>query len=214
MRNAFAMTIDEFEVANRTWRHQQVFNSRSRLVIELTQHQTNRTTPNKHARLAYSSMSSFQANHLYLSLYGRGILGSYMSIHPSILSRRFRYGFEFVKLWGIFASKLLPEGTLCHAINKDGWWRLETKTAHNPLQSTTLSLIASLTRISVSTDSLDNVLNSVPVDGCPSARTGEPFECLVWVKDALTALNDLGALSLNQDVGWLNHSKFYHFNDV
>lgn len=52
-----------------------------------------------------------------------------------------------------------------------------------------------------SLDLVEHAINSVPANGSPSGRNGEAFTCRTWVKDALVALHDSGAIVLPTDIG-------------
>jgi hypothetical protein len=50
-------------------------------------------------------------------------------------------------------------------------------------------------------DALDRVLRAVPADGSASLRTGDVFNCRVWVKDALVALQNHRIIDLASSIG-------------
>ncbi|PTD02376.1 hypothetical protein FCULG_00011909 [Fusarium culmorum] len=47
---------------------------------------------------------------------------------------------------------------------------------------------------------VEHAIKSVPANGSPSRRNGETFTCRTWVKDALVALHDNGAIVLPTDI--------------
>lgn len=102
--------------------------------------------------------------------------------------------------------------TLRHASNLRGPWVLDER-ASDPASSLTLIVMVRVSGI-LSVGNGDNSNNNgddesevlaaiatVPVDGSPSRRTGEPFDCRTWVKDVLVALRDHGCITLSADIG-------------
>ena len=108
--------------------------------------------------------------------------------------------------------------TLRHASNLRGPWVLDER-ASDPASSLTLIVLVRVSAIVDSDDEGDDsgdydgdarrggssevvgVLRTVPVDGTPSRRTGEAFDCRTWVKDVLVALHQHGKITLPVDIG-------------
>lgn len=101
--------------------------------------------------------------------------------------------------WGIFIPTASPDGYLWHATNREGGWKLEHKKSSNVPFS--LSLLLAHKIGSVSESDLQpcvDVLNGVPGDGRPSPNTDEKFDCRIWVKDAIIALEKNKIITLKE----------------
>ena len=97
--------------------------------------------------------------------------------------------------------------TLRHASNLRGPWVLDER-ASDPASSLTLIVLVRVSAIAADHDGgsgggggVLGALRTVPVDGSPSRRTGEPFDCRTWVKDVLVALHQHGKIALPMDIG-------------
>ncbi|KAI0141576.1 hypothetical protein GGR57DRAFT_509136 [Xylariaceae sp. FL1272] len=87
-----------------------------------------------------------------------------------------------------------PHPTLRHATNRDGPWQHEVidfSTASRPLT-------AVLARVGEIRDQkkMIAVTQAIPAEGAPSARTGDPFNCRIWVLDVIAALAEENIVSL------------------
>ncbi|CAG8977394.1 hypothetical protein HYALB_00007024 [Hymenoscyphus albidus] len=109
--------------------------------------------------------------------------------------------------WGIFVTGKAPTGVLYHITNKSGGWKLEVKTSRDVYSSMSLVLIFKIGPVS-STSTLDQVLRGLKSDGSPSARTGEPTTCRVWVKDGLCALHDNKVVKMSSSIDNIEREAF------
>lgn len=74
-----------------------------------------------------------------------------------------------------------------------------------------MSLIAMLQVAKVNNHSrAKEVIQSIPADGSPSQRTGEAFDCRIWVKDVLVALCEQGVIALPADIDALERKAVQH----
>lgn len=76
---------------------------------------------------------------------------------------------------------------------------MEIKTG-KPDKSVTLIVLVKVGK--VTKKGIATVVQQIPADGKPSKRTGEAFNCLTWMKDALAHLAAKGNVALKiDDVG-------------
>ena len=142
-------------------------------------------TISKHLQIYYNStmssvIASLENNSIYMILSLRGA-------EP---------GFH----WGIFVPTDKPEGEVWHATNRSGGWSLENRTTSGVPDSMSLCLCCKVGSIANQNLSIFNdILRSVSANGNPSPNTQETFSCRVWVKDALSALDNAGLISLRMD---------------
>ncbi|QPC72216.1 hypothetical protein HYE68_002968 [Fusarium pseudograminearum] len=117
-----------------------------------------------------------------------------MSLYISLDSRPNKGEYH----WGIYVTDGQGNSTVHHASNRDGPWRYDAKFV-DPADSMTLIAMMKVSDIR-SPDLVEHAIKSVPANGSPSGRNGEAFTCRTWVKDALVALHDCGAIVLPTDI--------------
>jgi hypothetical protein len=96
-----------------------------------------------------------------------------------------------------------PSGDYYHASNLSGGWELKVHSTLDPLASLTLVILYKIGKTgSVSSrTAADQVLRAQPANGTASLRTGEAFDCRIWVKDAIMALHNEGIVTLQASIG-------------
>jgi hypothetical protein len=94
------------------------------------------------------------------------------------------------------------KGTFHHATNPSGGWKYESRNA-NPEQSLTLVSVVRISSLNGTVGAATEVIQSIPADGRPS-QTGEKFNCMTWLKDALVALDTSGIIQLPMPIGELS----------
>jgi hypothetical protein len=92
------------------------------------------------------------------------------------------------------------EGTFHHATNPSGGWKYEVRKEY-PKQSIMLVAMVRVGNLSGTVSAAVEVIQSIPADGHPSKRTGETFDCMVWLKDTLAALDASGIVQLPMSLG-------------
>lgn len=118
-------------------------------------------------------------------------------IYVILSSRGAQPGFH----WGIFVPSASPLGTVWHATNSSGGWRLERKDTSNIPMSMSLCVAAKVGNVNSATlETLTQTLDSIPAAGQPSSRNNEPFTCRVWVQDALHALHMARVIVLTKSI--------------
>ncbi|CAG7561113.1 unnamed protein product [Fusarium equiseti] len=98
--------------------------------------------------------------------------------------------------WGLVITDANNTPTIHHVTNRAGPWVYEEK--HEDPGSS-LTLIA-LIRLSGVTNRAKQIIQSAPASGNPSERTGEAFNCRIWVNDTLVSLHENGAILLPTDI--------------
>ncbi|KAG6089536.1 hypothetical protein E4U30_008351 [Claviceps sp. LM220 group G6] len=123
---------------------------------------------------------SLETSSLYISLNARSHAGSYH--------------------WGLFLtdSDLNKKPALHHANNRIGPWTYEEK-AVDPDESVTLIVLFFVSKVKNHARAVE-IMKGIPADGKPSQRTGEPFSCVTWAKDALVLLHESGEIVLPQTI--------------
>lgn len=101
--------------------------------------------------------------------------------------------------WGLILTDTAAIPVLHDASNRDGPWTYREKRGDPAHSLATIALI----RVSdVSNHAhATQLIQSSPVNGRPSPRTGETFTCRTWVNDTLVALHENGATTLPADIG-------------
>lgn len=103
--------------------------------------------------------------------------------------------------WGLFVPTNKPYGEVYHAVNRTGSWSLEILTANRIPNDMSLCLCYKVGMvIGQNWQRFGDTLKEVAASGHPSPNTGEAFSCRVWLKDALTALNNVDIIHLTKDV--------------
>lgn len=113
--------------------------------------------------------------------------------------------------WAIFVPTAKPQGILWHATNITGGWAVETKTNYNLPLSMAFCValrVGSITGAVDDFDTLKATMEGVPGTGVSSFHTQEVFDCRVWVKDALVALQDAGIINLTVDTSTIEQDAF------
>ncbi|KAH6644463.1 hypothetical protein C7974DRAFT_419947 [Boeremia exigua] len=100
--------------------------------------------------------------------------------------------------WSLFVPTSKPLGQVWHATNRSGGWWMETKSTSKIPGSVSLCVALELAPCAPQDwDKLCTTLGSV---ACGEANSGEPFNCVMWVKDAIIALHDAGVIRLKNGV--------------
>lgn len=129
------------------------------------------------------------------------------SIYVILSSRGAASGFH----WGIFIPTISPYGHVWHATNREGGWKLEHKQSDGVPFSMSLVLSQKIGSINASTwQACCDILSGISANGSPSPNTGEEFNCVIWVKDAIHALHNNGIIVLNQTVAVIESQLVIH----
>ncbi|OJD12941.1 hypothetical protein ACJ73_09272 [Blastomyces percursus] len=119
------------------------------------------------------------------------------SIYVMLSNRGAAHGFHL----GIFIPTASPYGHVWHATNREGGWKLEHKQSDTVPFSMSLILSRKIGSINASTwQACCDTLSGVSASGSPSPNTGEEFNCVTWVKDAIYALQNNGIIVLKETV--------------
>ncbi|KAH6951956.1 hypothetical protein DER45DRAFT_636221 [Fusarium avenaceum] len=100
--------------------------------------------------------------------------------------------------WGLILTDAAAIPVLHDASNRDGPWTYRERCGYSAYF---LTLIALIRVGDVSSHALaTELIQSSPANGSPSFRTGEKFNCRIWVKDTLVALHDNAVTTLIADI--------------
>jgi hypothetical protein len=92
------------------------------------------------------------------------------------------------------------EGTFHHATNPSGGWEYEARKEY-PEQSIMLVAMVRVGNLSGTVSAAVEVIQSIPPDVRPSKRTSETFDCMVWLKDTIAALDASRVVQLPMSLG-------------
>ncbi|KAM5470320.1 hypothetical protein MferCBS49748_002493 [Microsporum ferrugineum] len=122
------------------------------------------------------------------------------SIYVMLSSRGANPGFH----WGIFIPTNTPLGHLWHATNREGGWMLDQRPSNNVPYSLSL----------VNWQACKDILSGIAAGPHPSPNTGEQFDCRIWVKDAIIALEKNGIIALDKGVSGIEDDLLVRANDL
>ncbi|CAJ0543612.1 Ff.00g038380.m01.CDS01 [Fusarium sp. VM40] len=100
--------------------------------------------------------------------------------------------------WGLILTDAATIPVLHDASNRDGPWIYREKRG-DPTHSLTLIALIRVGDVSNHAHAT-HLIQSSPVNGRPSPRTGETFTCRTWVNDTLVALHENGVTTLPADI--------------
>ncbi|ENH70861.1 hypothetical protein FOC1_g10003314 [Fusarium oxysporum f. sp. cubense race 1] len=100
--------------------------------------------------------------------------------------------------WGLIVTDNIWRPVLHHATNLTRPWKYEERRNESAIDLTLIVLVkaSGVSNVPRATQ----IIQSVPVDGKPSRRTGTAFTCRTWVKDALVELHEKGEIFLANDI--------------
>ncbi|KAI6754715.1 hypothetical protein HG530_012467 [Fusarium avenaceum] len=100
--------------------------------------------------------------------------------------------------WGLILTDAAAIPVLHDASNRDGPWTYRERYGDSAYSMTLIALI----RVGdVSSHALaTQLIQSSPANGSPSSRTGEKFNCRIWVKDTFVALHENTVTTLPADI--------------